>query len=535
MKKVSLHIENYDGRRTVTLDDETSFGRTDAARITLGDSGLSRLNTSFFRDEDLVFVVDENSTNGTHLNGEKISAAPRQIFDGDRVKIGSETTIRVEIGEAVSVQQSAVGSQPPEIKTPSAEKTPPNPAKPKPPNQKTGASPLLIMISVGSTLLILFLGIAGFLIFGVMDNGTTGKKPNPKQKIIASAAIPIRVVDPLGGEDPDTLDDLLEAWEGKEAELDVKNLEAVTTSNPTSAAAPNGLKLDVTIDYIKQQIAKANEKRNAPTGLVSVNVPAELGGRGIGKQIEKIKEMGLNINNLPKDFGDLAKRRMQGDLIELPAAAQFYYLDVGGSADTSPFMQFDPNTRGKVPYAPGMDGYNNLATLAANFDGQKYDLNNPDNRRQMKIRLLRMFHPSALKILNELGGAYFQKFGRPLKVTSLTRSLEYQYELTKSNSNAFKGATPPHTTGYTFDIAYLQMTAEEQNFVMTKLAEFENRGSSDSLREVGSAPCIHTFVYFDGKPPKSAAANLTSPNYTFALADFLELNFNASQLFFPKN
>ena len=68
MKNVTLHIETYDGAKTVTLEDETSFGRTDAAKIVLGDSGLSRLNTSFFRDEDAIFVVDENSTNGTFVD-----------------------------------------------------------------------------------------------------------------------------------------------------------------------------------------------------------------------------------------------------------------------------------------------------------------------------------------------------------------------------------------------------------------------------------------------------------------------------------
>ena len=527
MKKVTLLIETNGETKTVTLDEEISIGRTDAADITLGDVGLSRKNTSFFRDGEVIFVVDENSLNGTFVNGEKVSDQPQRVFDGDEIKIGTETYIRVEIASDVSskiqspkskAQSSNIGDQ----KTTNETANP----KSKIQNPKSNQPPFVMIAAVGSTLLIILLAIAGIFIASRYDGsgGVTRGKATPK--IVASAAVPIRVVDPLGGEEPDNLDDLIEAWEAKEAELDVKTVEAVTS---TTTASPNALKLDVTIDYIKQQIAKANEKRNAPTGLVSVNVPAELsGGRGIGKQIDKIRELGFNVGNLPHDFGDLAKKRTQGDLLELPAATQFFYLDVGGSADESAFMQFDPNTRGKTPYTSGMEGYNNLATLAANYDGQKYDLNNPGNRRQMKIRLLRMFHPSALKILNELGSAYFQKFGRPLKVTSLTRSLEYQFELTKSNSNAFKGATPPHTTGCTFDLAYLHMTAEEQNFVMAKLAEFESRGSSDSLREVGAAPCIHTFVYPDGKPPKSAVASLISLDFGLYDLDFLKLNYGGN-------
>ncbi len=99
MKNATLYIESYDGAKTVSLKEEISIGRTDAANVVLGDSGLSRLNTTFFLDEGAVFVVDENSTNGTFVNNERVSGKPRQIFDGDRIKIGSETTIRVEINE----------------------------------------------------------------------------------------------------------------------------------------------------------------------------------------------------------------------------------------------------------------------------------------------------------------------------------------------------------------------------------------------------------------------------------------------------
>ncbi len=85
MQIVTLYIESYGDSKTVTLDEEISFGRTDAANIVLGDGGLSRLNTTFFRDEEAIFVVDENSTNGTFVNGERISGRPRQIFDGDKI------------------------------------------------------------------------------------------------------------------------------------------------------------------------------------------------------------------------------------------------------------------------------------------------------------------------------------------------------------------------------------------------------------------------------------------------------------------
>jgi hypothetical protein len=117
-----------------------------------------------------------------------------------------------------------------------------------------------------------------------------------------------------------------------------------------------------------------------------------------------------------------------------------------------------------------------------------------------------MFQPRAKGILKEIADAYFQKFGRPLRVTSLTRSMDYQILLNSNNPNSFKvkgeGALPPHTSGCAFDLARKHMTAEEQNFLMAKLAEMERAGKLDALIEYGANACFHIFIYDDGIPPK---------------------------------
>ena len=488
MKNVTLHIQTDDGAKIVALEDETSIGRTDAARIVLGDGGLSRLNTTFFRDEDAVFVVDENSTNGTFVNGERVSGAPRQIFDGDRIKIGTETTIRIEIREksAVGTQQSAVGIQ--SAEAPKTENQKPKTAvsTPNPPTEK---APMILLVAAGSVFLIAFLGIAAYLIGSRYENLAAKSKSKTTMKMAASAAIPIRVVDPLGGGDIDNLDDLIEAWEVQDAAFEAKDLVEVKISTD----APQ---LAVSVADWEKQRAKAMERRNAPTGVTSgVSIPPELQGN-IGKQLAQFKIMGLTRDKLPKDFVSLAQKRMNNELVEVPLATEYYYLDnIGTSVDSSPFNVFDINTNGRSPLAPNSEGYSILQKLAANYNGQKYDLNNPSDRVQIKRRLLRMFHPDAKAVLEEIAGAYYKKFNRPLKITSLTRSLEYQVDLSRATSNAYRGATPPHSTGRTFDMAYMQMTAEEQNFIMAKFAELERAGRVDSLHERGQTPCIHTFVY----------------------------------------
>jgi pSer/pThr/pTyr-binding forkhead associated (FHA) protein len=190
MEKVTLYIETYDGAKTVTLDEELSIGRTDAANIVLGDAGLSRVNTTFFRDEDLVFVVDENSTNGTFVNGESVSGQPRQIFNGDRIKIGTETRIRVEIGQPSSVRQppSVTDNNLSQAANSGQQTTgmPPQPnPKPAIPNPQSNASsppPMLLFAAVGSTLLIAFFGIAAYLVVSRYEISASNSTANQRRR-----------------------------------------------------------------------------------------------------------------------------------------------------------------------------------------------------------------------------------------------------------------------------------------------------------------------------------------------------------------
>ena len=257
---------------------------------------------------------------------------------------------------------------------------------------------------------------------------------------------------------------------------------------------------------------KAFEPRPGETGIrpAGLQVPKELFGDGVIKQKAKLREMNAAGYRQPLDFADLAEKRMSTDplqrLQEMPMAKESFYLDVGGSAQDSPIMSFAfPNERSEV--TSGHPKFGPLAKLAENFAGKRYDLNNPADRKQMRMRLLRMFNPRAKPILQELAAAYHGRFGRPLRVTSLTRSMDYQILLNAGNANSFKvrgeGSLPPHTSGCAFDLARKHMPAEEQNFVMNKLAEMERAGKLDALIEYGTNACFHVFIYNDGNPPRA--------------------------------
>ena len=88
------------GRLTVTepksrrgaswaLADEISVGRADTCTVGIVDDAfVSQLHARIFRGVDGVWVEDLGSTNGTYLNGRRITAI-EPIAKGDRVQVGS--------------------------------------------------------------------------------------------------------------------------------------------------------------------------------------------------------------------------------------------------------------------------------------------------------------------------------------------------------------------------------------------------------------------------------------------------------------
>jgi pSer/pThr/pTyr-binding forkhead associated (FHA) protein len=500
MDQVTLHIENSSERRDYDLGQEVTLGRTDASSLVVLDGGLSRRNTTIFRDGDLVLIVDEGSLNGTFLNGRKLSGTPEELRNGDEVRIGSETTIRVEIG-GTQPQRSAV--QTPVLQKPAA--ATPAVAAPRPVASTPGSKRLpLIPIAAGlMTIAIISFALIAYLVASKYKSAPVTNTGRPLPPVSSSSLIPVRVIDPLGGEDEDDLDDLIASWEVPEAEIKAENVADVKVDSADVADAD----LNVTAAMLADRQRKALEPRNAETGIrpAGLDVPKELFGDGVIKQKAKLREMTTKGYQQPMDFADLAAKRIKGDLIEMPMAAKSFYLDVGGSASDGPFSSFTFQT-GPGEITPGSPKYQVLSQLAANFSGTKYDLNNPADRKQMRMRLLRMFNKRAKPILEELANAYFARFGRPLRVTSLTRSMDYQIGLNSSNPNSFKvrgeGSLPPHTSGCAFDLARKHMTAEEQNFVMQKLAQMEDANKLDALIEYGVNACFHIFIYDDGNPPK---------------------------------
>lgn len=108
MIQVSLIYPTPEGSQEIPIDGgKTSFGRGSEADRRFADNGLSRLHASVYRDGERVWIVDENSSNGTLVNGLKTAAAGTPLRDGDTIKIGHETTLKVRV-----VQQEKASAAP---------------------------------------------------------------------------------------------------------------------------------------------------------------------------------------------------------------------------------------------------------------------------------------------------------------------------------------------------------------------------------------------------------------------------------------
>ncbi len=82
---------------------ETVLGRSSDAQFQVEDDGISRKHAKVVAIGDGRFqLVDLGSTNGTFLNGLKVSSAT--LHDGDKIQIGSNTVVKFSIQDELEEQ-----------------------------------------------------------------------------------------------------------------------------------------------------------------------------------------------------------------------------------------------------------------------------------------------------------------------------------------------------------------------------------------------------------------------------------------------
>ena len=88
----SLHlVEDAPGNQTeIVLDnDNLTLGRDhEVAQIVFGDSSVSRLHARIRKRNGRYWLYDEGSASGTFLNHDRLGLSPRQLQDGDEIRLG---------------------------------------------------------------------------------------------------------------------------------------------------------------------------------------------------------------------------------------------------------------------------------------------------------------------------------------------------------------------------------------------------------------------------------------------------------------
>ena len=158
MIDVRLTYSTDDGQQEVPVHDgRVSFGRGGDADHRIDDDGLSRLHATVYQEGERVWITDENSTNGTFVNGERVPLNGTPLNDGDIVRIGNHTNLQVVIS------RHAAGNVSPEIVSSTVSTTPAAVVKP----QTAPFSILPIVLIAGAIFVIAITTVViGFTVLG---------------------------------------------------------------------------------------------------------------------------------------------------------------------------------------------------------------------------------------------------------------------------------------------------------------------------------------------------------------------------------
>ncbi len=108
----------------------------------------------------------------------------------------------------------------------------------------------------------------------------------------------------------------------------------------------------------------------------------------------------------------------------------------------------------------------------------------------------RYLRPWANLLLERLASQFRARFGQPLRVTSLVRTVDYQRRLARRNGNAAAASGPKasvHLTGACLDISKKGMTRRQQDWVRNVLHQLRSKKYLYAIEEF-QQPTFHVLV-----------------------------------------
>ncbi|MCD8049248.1 MAG: FHA domain-containing protein [Clostridia bacterium] len=90
LKLINLRSDlPFDVRESYEITDDNTIGRGRGCSIRIDDESLSGEHCRIFKSDGSFFLEDNDSTNGTFLNGEPVTDEAVELIDGDKISIGS--------------------------------------------------------------------------------------------------------------------------------------------------------------------------------------------------------------------------------------------------------------------------------------------------------------------------------------------------------------------------------------------------------------------------------------------------------------
>ena len=123
----------------------------------------------------------------------------------------------------------------------------------------------------------------------------------------------------------------------------------------------------------------------------------------------------------------------------------------------------------------------------------------------------RYLRPWARLLLERLASQFRARFGQPLRVTSLVRTVSYQRQLARRNGNAAASTGPKasaHLTGACLDISKKGMTRSQLEWVRNVLYQLRSKKYLYAIEEF-KQPAFHILVhrsYLDYVAQRTSAA-----------------------------
>ena len=84
---------------SIPAGEVTTLGRVEEATVRFDDVSLSRVHARMMRVGMAYVLTDAGSTNGSYVNDQRVTT-PVTLKDGDRVQLGSSTTLRFSLVDA---------------------------------------------------------------------------------------------------------------------------------------------------------------------------------------------------------------------------------------------------------------------------------------------------------------------------------------------------------------------------------------------------------------------------------------------------